>query len=120
MVRRGSTVRVRQRALQKPRKTGLLLSCTCSISSVRWVWSPLWSLQIENLVLKCAWPHAVGATNLPIRERASAFALKTHGGLRVGSREALARARAASAVHAAIPAALTGLSPASSSSWLDR
>ncbi len=32
--------------------------------------SSLWSPQIENSVLKCAWPHAVGATNLPIRERA--------------------------------------------------
>jgi hypothetical protein len=60
-----------------PQNRASSVGCTCTISSVRWVWSPLWSLQIENSVLKCAWPHAVGATNLPIRERASAFALKT-------------------------------------------
>jgi hypothetical protein len=33
MVRRGSTVRVRQRALQKPRKAGLLLSCSLARST---------------------------------------------------------------------------------------
>src|SRR6266498_5747062 len=53
-----------------PQNGASSVSCTCTISSVRWVWSPLWSPQIENSVLKCAWPHAVGATNLPIRERA--------------------------------------------------
>src|SRR5919204_2739568 len=40
MVRRGSTVRVRQRALQKARKTDLCCSDpTCNPFSVRWVWS---------------------------------------------------------------------------------
>src|ERR671936_26297 len=40
MVRRGSTVRVRQRALQKRRKAALFsFTKTCTISSVRWVWS---------------------------------------------------------------------------------
>ncbi len=51
MVRRGSTVRVRQRALQNPRTTGA--SCfgsICRSSNVGQVWSPLWSLQVENAV----------------------------------------------------------------------
>ena len=42
MVRRGSAVRVRQRALQKRRKRRFRFGSTCRIASVRWVWSPLY------------------------------------------------------------------------------
>jgi hypothetical protein len=47
MVRRGSPVRVRKRALQKRRISALFRSeVTCRRSSVQWVWSRLWSFQI--------------------------------------------------------------------------
>jgi hypothetical protein len=53
MVRRGSTVRVRQRALQKPRTQGaFLFGSTCRSPGVGQVWGPLWSLQVEELRLK--------------------------------------------------------------------
>jgi hypothetical protein len=60
MVRRGSTVRVRQRALQKPRTRGFLFGSICRFSNVGQVWSPLWSLQVENALLgsRVARPHA--------------------------------------------------------------
>src|SRR5437660_11482417 len=51
MVRRGSPVRVRKRALQKPRVAGLFcVGSICRSSNVGQVWSPLWSLQVENPV----------------------------------------------------------------------
>src|SRR3954447_22907722 len=69
MVRRGSTVRVRQRALQKPRITGLSVSPrTCTISSVRWVWSPLWSLQVEKRPQPAA-PRVAADELMPERSR---------------------------------------------------
>jgi hypothetical protein len=48
MVRRGSTVRVRQRALQKRRVTGFLFRIDLQFSNVAQVWSPLWSLQVKK------------------------------------------------------------------------
>jgi hypothetical protein len=45
MVRRGSTVRVRQRAMRKRRKSTPFLSRDLARSlGVRWAWSPFWSL----------------------------------------------------------------------------
>jgi hypothetical protein len=62
MVRRGSTVRVRQRALQKRRKSALSRSrSTCSNANVRWVWSRVWSFQI---LIRC--PAEVRAGRAPI------------------------------------------------------
>src|SRR5438034_1716391 len=60
MVRRGSTVRVRQRALQKPRITGLSFRVDLQVLERGQVWSPLWSLQVENALLasRVARPHA--------------------------------------------------------------
>ena len=49
MVRRGSTVRVRQRALQKSRKTELFVGPSCTNSSTRRVRSRLWSFQIQEI-----------------------------------------------------------------------
>jgi hypothetical protein len=44
MVRRGSPVRVRKRALQKPRRTRLsVFGSACRFANVGQVWSPLWS-----------------------------------------------------------------------------
>jgi len=48
MVRRGSTVRVRQRALQNPRSRGFTFRTTCSSSHVGWVWSRLWSSRVRT------------------------------------------------------------------------
>src|SRR5436305_2924186 len=49
MVRRGSTVRVRQRALQKVQHVAAFaFSPTCRVRSVRWVWSRLWSFRVQN------------------------------------------------------------------------
>ena len=48
MVRRGSTVRVRQRALQKPRNRAFCLARTCTSSSAQLVWSPSWSLRVRT------------------------------------------------------------------------
>ena len=69
MVRRGSTVRVRQRALQSASIGAFCFARTCTISSVRWVWSPLWSPQVQSanrprLVLRsidCACLRALGS-----------------------------------------------------------
>src|SRR6266516_4555507 len=47
----GSTVRVRQRALQNPRSRGFCFGSTCRFANLGQVWSPLWSLQVENAVL---------------------------------------------------------------------
>src|SRR5262249_27571044 len=52
MVRRGSTVRVRQRALQKPRTWAFHFGSICRLSNVEQVWSPLWSLQVEDAFAK--------------------------------------------------------------------
>jgi hypothetical protein len=61
MVRRGSAVRVRQRALQKPRKSRLFsVGATCRSSSVRWVWSRLWSFQVHE-------PHVITTESAGIR-----------------------------------------------------
>jgi hypothetical protein len=58
MVRRGSTLRVRQRALQKPRKSGLPIGRICRRFTLRWVWSSVWSLQVEaDLRLRSEWSH---------------------------------------------------------------
>src|SRR5919106_695778 len=55
MVRRGSTVRVRQRALQSPCKSlPFLRGSTCRVANVRQVWSRLWSLQVQDGVVKVA------------------------------------------------------------------
>jgi hypothetical protein len=51
MVRRGSTVRVRQRALQNPRSRGFFVRTTCCSSHVRWVWSRLWSFRVDDPLL---------------------------------------------------------------------
>jgi hypothetical protein len=48
MVRRGSTVRVRQRALQKPRKRGFLIQIDLRLIARAVVWSTLWSSQTCN------------------------------------------------------------------------
>jgi hypothetical protein len=49
MVRRGSTVRVRQRALQNPSRSALLRSARLAQSrTLRWVWSRQWSFRVEN------------------------------------------------------------------------
>src|SRR5438034_672435 len=49
MVRRGSTVRVRQRALQKRCTTGAFpFSPICCDSNVRLVWSRLWSFRVAT------------------------------------------------------------------------
>src|SRR5947208_5030541 len=49
MVRRGSPVRVRKRALRKRRTVGAFpFTTTCSSSNVQRVGSPLWSLQVQN------------------------------------------------------------------------
>src|SRR5436305_6414280 len=52
MVRRGSTVRVRQRALQKPRTAATFVS---DLLPLLLTWgtyeAPLWGLQIENAAL---------------------------------------------------------------------
>jgi hypothetical protein len=48
----------------KPPQNGLFfLGMTCRIASVRWVWSPLWSLQVENSVLEGASPCFERATS---------------------------------------------------------
>ena len=44
----GSTVRVRPRALQKRCKRAFLFRTACRCSRLRWVWSHLWSLQVEE------------------------------------------------------------------------
>jgi ABC-2 type transport system ATP-binding protein len=46
MVRRGSTVRVRQRACKIPAHGDFPFRTTCSSSHVRWVWSRLWSFRV--------------------------------------------------------------------------
>ena len=48
MVRRGSTVRVRQRACKIPAHGDFPFRTTCSSSHVRWVWSRLWSFRVES------------------------------------------------------------------------
>ena len=49
MVRRGSTVRVRQRALQKRCKSARFRSGRfCTAPNVRQVWSRLWSSHVQN------------------------------------------------------------------------
>jgi len=49
LVRRGSTVRVRQRALAKAPGIGAFsFRSTCTTSIKRWVWSRLWSLQVHE------------------------------------------------------------------------
>ena len=42
-----------------PQRVTFCCARFCRTSSVRWVWSPLWSLQIENSLLKRAWPQVV-------------------------------------------------------------
>ena len=88
MVRRRSTVRVRQRALQKPRKTGLLFAGTCTISSVRWVWSPLWSLQVGKGPQRGA-PSVAADAPMPERSRYQTSSATT------GARRRPARIRSA-------------------------
>jgi hypothetical protein len=53
MVRRGSTVRVRQRALQKRRTSGFCSDPLAPASIVRWVLSRLWSSRVRNPALRC-------------------------------------------------------------------
>src|SRR5437868_12162165 len=48
MVRRGSTVRVRQRACKIPAHGDFSFRTTCSLSHVRWVWSRLWSFRVRD------------------------------------------------------------------------
>src|SRR5919198_3461507 len=54
MVRRGSTARVRQRALQKPRKLGLLRSPELARSTACGGYGALMELQVENVPLETA------------------------------------------------------------------
>src|SRR4051794_7960754 len=56
MVRRGSPVRVRKRALQKPRK------------SRRLVWSRLWSFQVQNSALARGGHHGFREPTLLAKE----------------------------------------------------
>src|SRR5579862_318683 len=50
MVRRGSTVRVRQRALsaKAPENGAFVFRWTCSASNLQWIWSRLWSCRVQN------------------------------------------------------------------------
>jgi hypothetical protein len=54
MVRRGSTVRVRQRVLQKPRTQGLFVSPKLAHSPAWGRYGALWSLQVEKCLRKAA------------------------------------------------------------------
>ena len=82
MVRRGSPVRVRKRALQKRRKSALFLSPKLARSSVRRTWSLLWSLQVDE--------EAGKASKLP---RFSLWRVDcaAHAGLIAFSRSSVAR-----------------------------
>src|ERR1700756_4506986 len=48
MVRRGSTVRVRQRALQRPRTAGLFLSDEAARLQHARAWKALWKIQLSE------------------------------------------------------------------------
>ena len=48
MVRRGWAVRVRQKALQSAANGAFRSARTCTISNMRYLWSPLWSLQVQS------------------------------------------------------------------------
>jgi hypothetical protein len=54
MVRRGSTVRVRQEGSAKAQHVAAFAfsSPTCTVGSVRWIWSRLWSFRVQNGVAR--------------------------------------------------------------------